>query len=176
MDTVARLSTLLDATVALPLSGIVEGTNVRTLDGVLPVEYLEPGDRIVTRSGARRLVAVSVQRRRFVDLVRIRASTLGHDRPDSDLLVAPGQLVLVRDWRARALYGCDIAAIPALRLVDGEFVLREVHRTADGPVSLYTLRFDTDETIWAAGLELACPSVSAPEVDAPGLPAGSGGA
>ena len=40
------------------LSGLLVGTRVRTLDGILPVEYLEPGDRVVTRAGARRCTAM----------------------------------------------------------------------------------------------------------------------
>ena len=135
--------------------GILARTMVRTLDGVLPVEYLTPGDRIVTRNGARRLTSVSVQARKMVDLVRIRASTLGHDRPEQDLLVSPGQPILIRDWRARAIFGTPVAAIPASRLADGEFVCLESHRQ----VRLFTLRFDEDEVIYAEGLELACPAL-----------------
>lgn len=134
--------------------GMVAGTMVRTLDGVLPVDYLIPGDRIVTRAGARRLTSMSVVHRKQIDLVRLRASTMGHDRPDQDLLLAPGQPVVIRDWRAQALYGVAVAAIPAARLVDGEFVSLEVHRN----VRLYTLRFDDDEVVYAEGLELACPA------------------
>jgi hypothetical protein len=133
---------------------MLAGTMVRTLDGILPVEYLTPGDRIVTRNGARRLTSVSVQARKMVDLVRIRASTLGHDRPEQDLLVSPGQPLLIRDWRAKAIFGVAVAAIPASRLADGEFVCLETHRQ----VRLFTLRFDDDEVIYAEGLELACPA------------------
>lgn len=131
---------------------MLAGTAVRTLDGVIPVEYLTPGDRIITRSGSRRLTSMSVVKRKQVDLVRIRASTLGHDRPDTDLLLAPDQLVLIRDWRALALYGAEIAAIPAARLADGEFIVIERHQVA----RLFTLRFDEDEVIYAEGMELAC--------------------
>jgi Hint domain len=137
-----------------PAPGILAGTAVRTLDGVLPVEFLTPGDRIVTRNGARRLVAVSVAARRQVDLVRIRASSMGHDRPDQDLLLSPGQPVIIRDWRAKVLYGAPVAAIPAARLADGEFVVAESHHM----VTLFTLRFEDDEVIYAEGLELACPA------------------
>jgi hypothetical protein len=139
------------------VAGVLEGTEVSTLDGTLPVEYLQPGDRIVTRSGARKLKAVSVLQRRAMTLIRIRASVLGHDRPETDVLVAPGQCVLVRDWRAQALYRQTCAAIPAERLEDGEFVVRELH----SHVRLYMLRFDDDEVIYADGLELACPAVVA---------------
>lgn len=132
----------------------MSGTMVRTLDGLIPVEFLTPGDRIVTRAGARRLTSISVVVRKQVDLVRVKASTMGHDRPDQDLLLSPGQPVLIRDWRAKALYGVQVAAIPVSRLADGEFVCVETHRNA----RLFTLRFDDDEVIYAEGLELACPA------------------
>ncbi|MCX7288401.1 MAG: Hint domain-containing protein [Rhodobacterales bacterium] len=154
----ARKSGLTGTVDAPALAGIAAGTGIRTLDGILPVDYLEPGDRVVTRSGARRLVAVSVQRHLGSGLIRIRASTLGHDRPERDLLIAEGQHVNVRDWRARVLFGTDAAAIPAERLVDGEFILREPAQSVQAPVYLYILRFDEDEVIWAEGLELACPA------------------
>jgi Hint domain len=134
--------------------GILAGTTVRTLDGLLPVEFLVPGDRIVTRAGMRRLTSISVVSRKMIDLVRIRASTVGHDRPEQDLFVAPGQPILIRDWRAKALFGVAVAAVPAARLADGEFVCLEQHRNA----RLFTLRFDEDEVIYAEGLELACPA------------------
>lgn len=137
-----------------PATGMLVGTKVRTLEGVLPVEYLAPGDRIVTRAGMRRLTSISIVSRKMVDLVRIRASTVGHDRPDQDLLLSPGQPVIIRDWRAQALYGLPAAAIPAARLADGEFVCLETHRQ----VRLLTLRFDDEEVIYAEGLELACPA------------------
>lgn len=154
MDSEAPFSRSAGSTGIDPQPGVMAGTMVRTLDGVLPVEYLTPGDRIVTRNGARRLTSVSVQARKVIDLVRIRASTLGHDRPEQDLLVSPGQPILIRDWRAKAIFGTPVAAIPASRLADGEFVCLETHRQ----VRLFTLRFDEDEVIYAEGLELACPA------------------
>lgn len=135
------------------ICGMLAGSRIRTLEGTLPVEYLEPGDRIVTRSGARQLIGVSVQVLENADLIRIRASTLGHDRPDQDLLVLPGQPIMIRDWRAGALYGVPVAAIPAARLVDDEFVRRETLQDA----RLYALKFDGDEVVYAEGLEIACP-------------------
>jgi hypothetical protein len=136
--------------------GMAAGTRIRSLEGELPVEYLVPGDRIVTRSGARRLLSISVRQARALDVVRVKASTIGHDRPEADLLIGPGQEVVVRDWRARALYGATVAAIPSARLADGEFILREEHAA----IRLFTLRFAEEEVIWAEGLELACPAVT----------------
>ncbi|NHX28065.1 hypothetical protein HA397_29470 [Escherichia coli] len=37
------------------------GTLIHTLDGTLPIEYLSPGDQIITRNGARSLRRVSVR-------------------------------------------------------------------------------------------------------------------
>ena len=159
MDAVVRRSSQVDTTGTAAATGIAAGTGIRTLDGILPVEFLEPGDRIVTRAGARRLVAVSARKDSGSGLIRIRASALGHDRPERDLLIGAGQHVYVRDWRATALFGSDTAAIPAARLADGEFVLRDDTRTTHAPVCLYTLHFDEDEVIWAEGLELACLAV-----------------
>lgn len=135
--------------------GLLCGTTVRTLDGVLPVEFLEPGDRIITRSGARRLGSVSVSRRRALAVVRFSASTLGHDRPEQDLLVTPGTPIVIRDWRAMAVYGTPVAVLPAERLADGDLVRLEVLAEA----RIFTLRFAEDEVIWAEGLEIACPAM-----------------
>jgi hypothetical protein len=136
-------------------TGVLAGSLVRTLDGILPVEFLEPGDRVITRSGMRRLGSVSVSLRRMLPVVRISAATQAHDRPEHDLLLAPGQPVVVRDWRARALFGQEIAVVSASRLVDGRFVVAETLTEA----RLFTLRFAEEEVIWAEGLEIACPAM-----------------
>jgi hypothetical protein len=160
METASQLTGIAAADASASLTGVLEGTRICTLDGILPVEYLQPGDRIVARAGLRKLLAVSVLRRRSLDLIRIRASVLGPDRPDEDLLLAPGQCVMIRDWRARILHGREVAAIPAARLEDGEFVIREAH----GDVRLFTLRFAEDEVIYAEGLQLACPAFAHEEL------------
>lgn len=38
--------------------GLPLGTKVMTADGILPVEFLEPGDRVITRSGMRTLLGI----------------------------------------------------------------------------------------------------------------------
>lgn len=137
---------------ALGVQGIAAGTPVLTLDGALPVEYLSPGDRVVTRAGARRIAQVEVTVIRNARMVRIAAGTLGVDRPPQDLLVSAAQGILLRDWRAKALYGAAQAMIPAARLCDGELIRAEVVPE----VRLYALVFDEPTVIYAGGLELAC--------------------
>ena len=133
-------------------AGIAAGTIVLTLHGALPVEYLTPGDRIVTRDGTRVLRDLRVRVCREAAAIRIAAGALGHDRPEDDMLVAPEQGILIRDWRAKALYGTDRAVVPAARLVDGSYIRRETREE----LRLFTLEFDSPAVIYAGDLELAC--------------------
>ena len=132
--------------------GLAIGTPVLTLDGTLPVEYLAPGDRIVTRAGARKLNAVEVTLVQNARVIRISAGVLAVDSPEADIIVTPDQQIFIRDWRAKALTGQNAAMIAAARLVDGAYVRAEVA----AELRLYTLRFDEDAVIYAGGLELAC--------------------
>ena len=133
-------------------AGLVAGTSVMTMDGALPVEYLTPGDRIITRAGARRLISISVRVDRDVDVVRVAAGTLGFDRPCEETVLPLHQLILIRDWRATALYGAQQALVAAGRLADGTHIAIE---TAD-EVRVFLLEFADDVVIYAGGLELAC--------------------
>jgi Hint domain len=136
--------------------GVLAGTQVRTTEGVLPVEFLEPGDRIITRDGALRLMSVTSSWHTAATLIRVCASSLGYDRPEVDLLVAPGQHIVIRDWRAKVLYGGDVASVAASRLVDGEYV-----RTERLPIArIVTLQFEQPQVIFAEGLELACDAIA----------------
>lgn len=136
----------------LPKAGIIAGTPVMTLDGALPVQFLSPGDRIVTRSGVQVLTGVSVTVLEEAEMIRVSASALGHDRPEADLFLAPEQQILLRDWRAKALYGKSAALVPAARLVDGAYIRKEMV----AEIRLFTLHFAADAVIYAGGLELAC--------------------
>ena len=133
-------------------AGLLAGTQVLTADGALPVEYLCPGDRIVTRNGMRRLLAVDRREQVRAPVVRIAPDTLGSGRPDVLLVVGPAQMLLVRDWRAQALWGRAEAVVPARRLVDGSLIRDGVLASAQ----FLTLHFAGDEVIYAEGVEIAC--------------------
>ena len=132
-------------------NALAAGTIVLTLDGALPAEYLSPGDRIITRDAGMAVLDDVIIRTGPVEAVSIRAGTLGHTRPDQDALMQARQEVLIRDWRAQALFGRDRALVPISRLVDGEFI------RAEGPqeMTLVALVFDAPHIIYADGLELA---------------------
>jgi hypothetical protein len=132
-------------------SGIPAGTVVLTADGEIPVEFLTSGDRIVTRdTGMVRLAGIA-RRTAVVRLILFAAGSLGHTRPDHDLILPADQAVLIRDWRASAFTGQTQALVPAGALVDGEFI-RDL-----GPqrLCLHLLRFARPQVIYAGGMELA---------------------
>ncbi|WP_176244182.1 Hint domain-containing protein [Pseudoruegeria aquimaris] len=134
-----------------PGAGIAHGTSILTLDGALPVEFLCPGDRLITRdTGMVRLLGVE-SFEATCRAVRVGAGTLGADCPEGDTLLHPEQPVLLRDWRATALHGAARALVPAKRLVDGEFIRREARPRTRRFTALF---FEGAEVIYADGLEL----------------------
>jgi hypothetical protein len=132
--------------------GIVEGTMIMTLKGAIPVDYLRPGDRIITRAGACTLRGMTKRKLDHARIVEVSPGALGHGRPDQPLRLFADQPVVVRDWRAKALYGADCAVVPAARLADGDFI----RRTEADHINLFTLEFDRAEIVLADGVELAC--------------------
>ncbi len=131
-------------------SGLCAGTVVLTLDGEMPIEHLSPGDRIITRdTGMAVLVAITV-RKTETATVRIKAGSLGHNRPEGDMVVAPDTLIHIRDWRAQALYGQPSATVPARALIDGEFVAQQ----PQAQMHLYELVFDRSHIVYADGVEI----------------------
>ncbi|OZA11221.1 MAG: hypothetical protein B7Y02_09090 [Rhodobacterales bacterium 17-64-5] len=132
--------------------GLAIGTPVLSSEGMMPVEYLHPGDRIITRQGARKLIAIELTVVQNARVVRIAHGVLGKDRPAEDMIVTPDQPILIRDWRAKAMTGAEVALIAAAYLVDGEYIRAEVVPE----LRLYSLRFEEDVVIYAGDLELFC--------------------
>lgn len=130
--------------------GLTSGTIMLTLDGELPVEFLTAGDRVVTRDTG---VSVVKSIRAVVvtcAAVRLAAGSLGHTRPDRDVILPADQPLLIRDWRAQALFGTKQAMVPASRLVDGEFITD----IGNMKLTLYQIEFDAPHIVYADGLEL----------------------
>lgn len=127
------------------------GTEVLSLAGALPVEALYPGDRVITRdAGARTLLEIC---RHAVPgsmrFVAIRQDALG-GKPARDLVLPADHRILLRDWRAQALFGTPTARVSLSRLVDGEFICWSEAR----PEALLTLHFAQEHILYADGLEV----------------------
>lgn len=150
-DADSMSATVCDTHAVRTEEGFCAGTRILTLDGEMPVGHLTAGDRIITRdSGVATLVAVTAVARKLA-LVRIKAGSLGHTRPDIDMVLPPATRIHIRDWRAEALFGSATAMIPAERLIDGEFIAA----VASEKVVVHRLAFDAPHVLYADGLEVA---------------------
>ena len=74
-------------------------------------------------------------------IVEVTRNAFG-GRPDRDVWLPAAQRVLIRDWRAKALYGQAQACVPAGQLADGEYVR---HGQLDCEVTCFALRFGRPE-------------------------------
>lgn len=145
-------------TVAPYALDLPRGTPVMTMQGVMPIEHLLPGDRVITRAGAVPLVAVAALPPAPVAIVRVSARALGHDRPAEDICLPADQPILIRDWRAKALFGQLEAVVPLSRLIDGAYVQAAPVAT----LPLIRLGLPRATVVQAAGLELATPALEVP--------------
>lgn len=131
-------------------TGLLAGNNILTMTGYAKIEDLKAGDRIITRNGARILRDV-VKSTHEMRPIKVGPNTLGYSRPASEMLVAPDQEVMVRDWRAEMLFGEDFVIIEINRMVDGKYI-SEDEKLAEHDV--YELCFDEEEIYYADGVEI----------------------
>jgi len=147
---------LSDQSALSAVCGLAQGTRVMTMQGELPVEYLTAGDRIITRSGPRKLLSVALVQA-DAPMIRVSASTIGVEQPEEDVIVSADSLLRITDWRAQALAGQPQAMIAVTRLVDGEFIRAE----PAGAHRLWQLVLDGPAVIYAGGLEIGVQPVLA---------------
>jgi len=136
--------------VRLHLGGLSEGTRVLSSKGLVRVEKLRTGDRLVTRDlGMQTLRLVTERLVPQGEIVRIDPTAFEHAEAQKPLAVAPTQRILVRDWRAKAMFQKTRALVAARRLVDGELICIE----AVGEHRMYSLHFDHLRIMYAGGFE-----------------------
>ena len=99
-------------------TGLITGTILLTTDGEMPVEHLSVGDKLITRDAGLSKVEHIQRSTREVHTIALAAGSLGHTRPERDALLAGDQMVLIRDWRARALFNSERALAAACDQAD----------------------------------------------------------
>ena len=132
--------------------GIAAGSIVLSAEGAIPVEFLCPGDRIITRNaGMVRLAAIESRavRGRFV---QIQQGTLADIRPDTDTILAADQQLLLRGKLAQRLTGQPAAFCRAGDLPAGPGIIA----LKDTTLTLVQLIFHSPQIVYADGLELLC--------------------
>jgi hypothetical protein len=156
--TVGRDSSASGATTPAFSYGLMANSIILTLDGEKRVADLSKGDRIITRDAGMVPLRGTTRRRITCDTVRIKAGSLGHTRPDRDVTLPAGHPILIRDWRADALFNTRQAVVRAGQLIDGEFIT-DAGRQA---LITYDLHFDRPHILYVDGLEVASQSLATP--------------
>ena len=150
-DTVGRADGRDAVRPPIETTGLRAAGLILTAKGEQRAQDLRPGDRVITRDTGMVTLRSLSRQDIYTPLVRIRAGSLGHTRPERDVLIPASQPILVRDWRARAIFGADQALVAAARLVDGAFVTQAGEATLD----LYVLDFAAPHILYLDGLEVA---------------------
>ena len=137
-------------------TGLLHGAQLLTLDGEIPVEFLSVGDKLITRDTGISKVMHIQRSTRDVHTIALAAGSLGHTRPERDARLAGDQMVLIRDWRARALFNSERALVAARSLVDQEFITDLGMKET----TLYQIFCDGPHILYADGLELGTADAS----------------
>src|SRR6056297_731813 len=106
---------------------------------------------ILTRDAGMAVLRGFTRRKITCQTIEIKAGSLGHTRPDSDVTLPAGHPILIRDWRAQALFNARQAVVRADRLIDDEFIT-DAGRQTD---TVYELHFDRPHILYVDGLEVA---------------------
>lgn len=131
--------------------GFLQGTTILTLDGEMPIEYVNIGDKVITRDSGIARVEHIQHFTRDVHTIALAAGSLGHTRPERDAVLAGDQMCLIRDWRAQAMFNADRALVAARTLVDGEFI-RDLGVQQHTIIQIFC---DAPHILYADGLELS---------------------
>lgn len=127
----------------------VAGTLILTPDGEVPVDELQPGDKVITHDsgpqpvrwvGSRTIAAQGA----FAPIA-IAENALGQHR---ELVVSPQHRVLIRDALSQLLFGEDEVFIAAKDLVNDH----NIRRLEGGTVTYVHIMFDTHEVVFSEGL------------------------
>ncbi|MGR3759297.1 Hint domain-containing protein [Roseobacteraceae bacterium NS-SX3] len=135
----------------------VRGTRIATPSGLVPVEDLAAGDKVVTAEGRheplrlvlrRKLSAEEIARNPKLRPVRITAGALGNGLPKRDLLVSRQHRMLVSSKIASRMFGQRRTLVAAIRLTALRGIREE---TAARDVEYFHLVLDEHETVFAEG-------------------------
>jgi Hint domain len=108
------------------------GIKIATPSGEVPVESLQPGDRIVTRdNGVQEIRWVGQKIMGFAELVGaphlrpvlIRQGSLGRDMPERDMMVSPNHRMLVAKDRTALYFEAHEVLVAAKHLSDGKMIV-----------------------------------------------------
>lgn len=132
------------------------GSLIQSENGPVAIEFLRPGDMILTENGPKPIRWIG-SRRFSVDIlaakpnlrpIRIDAGSLGHNMPETVLVVSPQHRVLVRSAIAQRMFGAQQVLVAAKQLLelDGVSVAEDLTE-----IEYFHLMFDQHEIILSNG-------------------------
>jgi hypothetical protein len=134
-----------------------QGTQIKTRDGIHPIETLQVGDKLVTHDnglqsirwiGKRTLGAEKLDAYPKLQPIRIKAGALGEEIPSRDLIVSPQHRIVVRSKIAIRMFEAQEVFVPAKHLLGLHGVTIADDMTE---VTYYHLLCDNHEIIEADG-------------------------
>ncbi|WGH78491.1 Hint domain-containing protein [Jannaschia ovalis] len=132
------------------------GTLIATPRGEVPVEALEPGDRVITRdngiqvvrwTGRRDLTRAEMAANGALRAVRIAAGALGHGLPERDMTVSPQHRVLIANDETMLYFDEREVLVAAKHLVGRPGITRAEAED----ISYIHVMFDNHEVILSNG-------------------------
>lgn len=131
--------------------GFAAKTKILTPAGPVIAECLRPGDKVTTRRGVKSLSEVRLACQPSDQQCVLVGRNAFDGQLDEELILLPDQRVVLRDWRARAMFRQDIAAPSIYRLIDRE----TIRFCSAPPTNMVALMFGQPEVIYSGGLEVA---------------------
>lgn len=130
--------------------GFIAGTRLLCSDGLIPVEFVEIGERVITRDAG--TVRVTEINRKIVEthFIKFQPQALDETSPIAELMLPHDQMMLVRNWRAREIFGADRALVEAKTLVDDLFV----EMTEKRKEVLFQISFSSPHILYLEGTEV----------------------
>lgn len=139
-------------------SAFTHGTHLQAVNGVLAIEDLHPGDRLLTADGGSSEVAwigaasfTSAEMSAGNPLTRVMADSFGMSRPDNILGLGPAARLLQTPPDLRNAFAATPIMTPARAFVDGVNV---IEITPPTPVRMYHLCLQRHAAVFASGLEI----------------------
>ncbi len=134
-----------------PATGVLRDAKVITTRGLRNVQDLCVGELVVTRSNGVVPIDSIEQQSLVARAIYVIAGSIGHRHKNRDTILPADQEILIRDWRAHALFRRSEAFVRAKNLVDGEYV-RDIGLH---PMTVYRIHCAEPQVIYADGMELA---------------------
>ncbi|MFU8865141.1 MAG: Hint domain-containing protein [Rhodobacterales bacterium] len=134
------------------------GTGIKTIDGVVNIEDLQVGSRVLTMDtgfqpirwiGSRHLTAADLAANPKLRPIRIAAGALGPNAPETDLVVSPQHRILVRSNVAERMFGETEVLVPAKLLLEYPGV--SVDMDCEG-VTYWHFLFDSHQIVFSDGM------------------------